>query len=505
MQNRLLNKGKYIPQGVKASIAYFFASVFSKGISYLVTPLYTRLLTPAEYGQVSVYMTWLEVFGIIAMFCLSYGVFNNGMVDYPDRRDEYAFSMLILSNIITLCFSAIFLALYPLIKSVIRMDFPLAILLCIIYFFQPAYNFWYTKQRYELKYKATVIVSVISAIFSPLVAVLLLWKGNGNAVYERIFGAEAVLILIYISFYVYIFVKNKAKVNTKYWKAAFLFNLPLIPHYLSMYLLGSSDKIMIQHLISNEAAAYYSVAHSIAAIALIVWTAINGSLIPYTYEKLKTKDYDAISKVTNPIMLLFAVACVGVIMLAPEAVWLISTNDYMEAIYVIPPIVGGVFFQVQYHVYSNTVYFYKKPVYVMIASVTAMVLNIVLNYFGIKQFGYIAAGYTTLISYMVQAGIDYIAMKKVVKENIYNMKYMLLLSISVVAIALISNLFYGIAWIRYVILGILLILAIIFRKKIFAMMKNLLSKKNKEEPQNSKEIDTEGKKETIEQIKEKEG
>ena len=362
MENRLFNKVKDLPQGVKASIAYFFASVFTKGISYIVTPLYTRLLSAAEYGQVSVYMTWLEVFGIIAMFCLSYGVFNNGMVDFPEKRDEYSFSLLILSNIITLCFSAIFLALYPIIKPLIKMDFPLAVLLCVIFLFQPAYNFWYTKQRYELKYKSTVLVSVISAIFSPLVAVLLLWKGNGNAVYERIFGAEAVLILIYIFFYVYIFVKNKAKLNVKYWKAAFLFNLPLIPHYLSMYLLGSSDKIMIQQLISDEATAYYSVAHSIAAVALIVWTAINGSLIPYTYEKLKVKDYESISKVTMPIMLLFAAACVGVIMLAPEAVWLMATKDYMEAIYVIPPIVGGVFFQVQYHVYSNAVYFHKKPI-----------------------------------------------------------------------------------------------------------------------------------------------
>ncbi len=481
MVKELLNKTKDIPQGVKASFAYFLASVFSKGISYIVTPLYTRLMTAGEYGQVSVYMTWLEVFGIIAMFCLSYGVFNSGMVDYPDKRDEYSFSMLILSNIITLCFSAIFLALYPIIKSIIKMDFPLAVLMCVIFFFQPAYNFWVTKQRYELKYKYTFIVSVVSAVFSPLVAVLLLWKGNGNAVYERIFGAEAILILIYIFFYIFILVRGKARVNIKYWKFALLFNLPLLPHYLSMYLLSSSDKIMIQHLVSDEATAYYSVAHSIAAIALVVWTAINGSLIPYSYEKLKIKDYNSISRVTMPILLLFAAACVGVIMLAPEAVRIIATNDYMEAIYVIPPIVAGVFFQVQYHVYSNAVYFYKKPIYVMFASVSAMVLNIALNYFGIKKFGYIAAGYTTLISYAVQAGIDYLAMRKVAKCDIYNMKFMALMSVSVVAIALICNLFYNIAWIRYSILGLLVVIAIFFRRKIFEMISFMFKKNKKEE------------------------
>ena len=100
-------KIKNMPPAAKASIAFFLSSLVTKGISYIVTPIYTRLLTEAQYGQVSVFMTWLEIFGIIAMFCLSYGVFNNGMVDHPEKRSEFSFSMLILSNIITLCFSGI--------------------------------------------------------------------------------------------------------------------------------------------------------------------------------------------------------------------------------------------------------------------------------------------------------------------------------------------------------------------------------------------------------------
>ena len=81
-----------MPQGVKASIAFFIASLITKGIGYITTPLFTRLLSAEEFGQVSVYLTWMQVFGIVAMFCLSYGVFNNGMVDFSEQRDEYSFS-----------------------------------------------------------------------------------------------------------------------------------------------------------------------------------------------------------------------------------------------------------------------------------------------------------------------------------------------------------------------------------------------------------------------------
>lgn len=472
----LLNKIKSIPQGAKASIAFFLASLITSGISYITTPLYTRLLSPEEYGQVSVYLTWMQVFGIIAMFCLAYGVFNNGMVDYPEKRDEYSFSMLVLSNIITLCFSGVILCLYPLVKEWLGMDLPLLILMLAVFMVRPAYNFWSAKQRYELKYKWTVFWSVSSAIFSPLVAILLMLFTDGNRLYARIFGAEVALIVIYIVFYIYLAIKAKGKINTKYWKAALLFNLPLIPHYLSTYLLGSSDKLMISAIVSDAATAYYSVAYAVASVVTIVWSAINSSMIPFTYENCRKNNYGAIAKVTTPILALFAVACCSAIMLAPEVVAIMATADYMEAIYVIPPIVGGVFFQVHYNIYANVVYYYKKPKYIMFASVMGTLLNIGLNYVFISRYGYLAAGYTTLVCYLVQAAFDYFAMKKVVKENVYDMRGIGVLSAVVIVVSLLSNLVYEMPFVRYGIILAVLIIAFVFRKKIISLFKEMKNK-----------------------------
>ena len=467
-----MNKKIKLSKGVKASAAFFVANIVTKGISYITTPIFTRMLTTTEYGQVSVYLTWMQIFGIIAMFCLSYGVFNNGMVDYPEKRDEYSFSMLILSNIITLCFSALILCLYPFINNYLKMDFPLLVIMCCVFFFQPAYSFWTAKQRYEYKYKAVFTVTIISSIISPLIAIVwMLLCEKGARLYPRIFGAEITLILIYIVFYVYLGIRSSWKLETKYWKAALLFNLPLIPHYLSTYLLSSSDRIMISYLVSDSATAFYSVAYAIASIALIIWTAINASLVPFTYEKCKGKDYASINKVSMPLLALFAVGCVFVILLAPEAVKIIATSEYVDAIYVIPPIVGGVFFQVQYYLYANIVYYYKKPIYVMIGSIVAFVCNIILNYFCIKQWGYIAAGFTTLICYMIQALIDYLAMRRIVKEKIYNMKFVLILSLVMSVVSVLSIFIYDNYYIRYALLLVLILLAFVFRRKIVSIIR----------------------------------
>jgi len=468
----LLHNFNGLSPAIKASISFFIASIVASGISYLTMPIYTRLLTTTEYGQTAVFLTWTQVFGIIAMFSLSYGVFNNGMIDNPNNRDEYSFSMLILSNIITLIFSFLLFLLYPIIDSYLKIDSPLLILMCVIFYFQPAYKFWTARQRYEFKYRKVLFWSIVVGIMSPIVAVsLILLSQPGERLYARIFGAEIVLIIIYIGFYMYIGFQNKWKVTTKYWKQALLFNIPLIPHYLSSYLLNSSDKLMISYLVDDNATALYSVSYSIAAIGLIIWAAINSSLVPYTYEKCKENDFRSINRVTLPLISLVAIGCVGIIMLAPEIIKIMATTEYLEAIYVIPPIVGGVFFQVQYFIYANIVYYYKKPAYVMIGSITAVVLNITLNYFFIKEWGYIAAGYTTLFCFSIQALIDYYAMRRVVGKNVYNMKYIFTISLFIVFIALFSNLLYELLIIRYVILGIMLTALISYRKKIISFLR----------------------------------
>lgn len=470
----LNDKVRNLPLGVKASIGYFIASIVTKGIAYLTTPIYTRLLSTAEYGQVDVFLTWLQIFGIVAMFCLHYGVFNNGMLDYKDDRDGFSFSMLVLSNIITVVFGIVLIILYPCISDWLNMSIPLVILMLIVFLFQPAYNLWFTRQRYEMKYKGVMIWSIIAAVISPLFGILaIILSKSENKVYPRLFGAELALVVIYIGFYIYHAKGAKLRINSKYWKYALAFNLPLIPHYLSSYLLNSSDKIMISKLISDSATAYYSVAYAVASIAFIVWTAVNGSLVPYTYEKCKERKFKDINRVVLPLLLLFATACIVVILLAPEVVAIMASKEYSEAIYVIPPIVGGVFFQVQYYIYANVVYYYKKPVYVMIGSVVTTAANIILNYIFINKYGYIAAGYTTLACYLLQAIIDYFAMKKVAGESVYNMKAISLLSVFIIVVSLGSNALYDYTWPRYVVLVLIVVAVVSLRKKIVRIISDM--------------------------------
>lgn len=468
--SRLIEKWSHLPKGAKASIAYFIASLVSAGMAYLTTPLFTRLLTPDEYGSTALFITWQRVFGIVAMFSLSSSVFNVGMSDYEDKRDEFSFSLLVLSNVITILSAGVLFVLYPFISGSIGLDKPMLILIFVGFLVNPAYNFWLTRQRYEYKYKGALLWTIISVILSPLVALIcILNQQPGERLYARVFGSQIPLILIQIGFYYYIAKKGNFKVNFNFCKFAFLFNLPLIPHYLSGYLLDSCDKIMISNMVSTSATAFYSVAYSIAGLASIGVSAINSSLIPYTYEKCKTKDYAAVNKITIPILFVFAALCLLVILFAPEIVRIMATDEYMEAIYVIPPVVAGCFFHFQYFIFANILFYYKKPVLVMYGSVISVVVNIALNYLLIPQFGYQAAGYTTLICFIIQAIFDYIVMKKAIGTSVYNMKLISLMSFVLIIASLLCLLVYHNVFLRYLFVLLLISVFVFTRKKIFGL------------------------------------
>ena len=116
----------------------------------------------------------------------------------------------------------------------------------------------------------------------------------------------------------------------------------------------------------------------------------------------------------------------------------------------------------------------------MYGSVSATVINLVLNYFLIQKYGYIASGYTTLICYLLQALIDFFAMRKVVGCNIYNMRLIVTFSVASIVICLVSNLIFNYSLLRYALLALIMICCLCQRKRIIAIFVNMKSKTKEE-------------------------
>lgn len=451
--------------------------MIQKGLSLITSPIFTRLLSTSEYGEVSLFFSWYEIFVIFTGLCLSKGVFNNGMMDFRNDRESFTLSMYFLTFISTSVIGTIVTIFCVKFYNFMNLPVKLILYMFVLLAFEAALSLWTVRNRFEYKYKATAVVTILIAVISPVCGVLAIYLFPEDKVVARIFGARNIFLVAYIVVLIYLIHKAHGKFKTSYWKYALKFNLPLIPHYLSLQILNHMDRIMISSIINNSAAGIYNVAYNGAAIVKIFWQSVNASLIPWTYKKCESKDFKRLSDLTEVLIFGYGLICVIFMFLAPEIMKILAPGSYHEGIYVIPSVIAGVFFSSLYYIFANVVYYYKQPKYVMIASITSAVLNIVLNAIFIPVFGYLAAGYTTMIAYIVQVIIDYWAMRRIVKQNIYDMKFMLFMSFGVIATGITLSFLYRFTIIRLVLFVLFVCYSSFYLRKNMSILKTFLGKK----------------------------
>ena len=471
------NTYKSMSVPVKAGLWFTICNVLQRGISIITVPIFTRLLTTEQYGTYSVYLSWLNILSIFTCLNLYYGVFNKAMVKFHDDRDRYISSMQGLVTVLCGAFYLVYYIFRGFFNSFLELSTTIVSMMFIEMLMTPMIQFWMGKNRFEYKYKSIVIISLIKSILNPFIGIVIVLNSSYKAE-GRIFSAVIVEIVICGAIMIYQYYKGKAFFIKAYWKYSILFNLPLIPHYLSGSLLNQGDRIVIQKLLGTSSVALYSVAYNVGMLTQLVTNAIAQAITPWLYECLKKEEYSDINKRLRPIMALVAGVCVLLMLFAPEIVWIFASKDYAEAVYVIPPIASSVFFIYMYNVYSNFEFYYEKRFFITIASFIAAGLNIVLNYIFVPVFGYAAAAYTTLVCYALYAFGHYlfslyICKKEIKGINVFYFKDFLVVSIIIILITILINVLYNNTLLRYIIILCIAFLSLIFKKRIIDLVKSL--------------------------------
>ena len=172
MKKVSLKQIKNLTPAEKASFALLIANLVLKGLSLISGPVFTRIMSTEQYGIVSTFQSWLSLLTVVVTLNLSQGVFNNGMLDFKKDRDKFQFSLLFISSVITLAYAVAFFALKKYVLSFTGLTESMVVIMLLYFFFVPAYQLWSGRQRYEYKYKALSIITIVSAIVSLILGVI---------------------------------------------------------------------------------------------------------------------------------------------------------------------------------------------------------------------------------------------------------------------------------------------------------------------------------------------
>lgn len=473
----IITKWRNLSIQSKSSLVYTIANLFNKGIVFISIPIFTRMMSSTEVGIGTTYASWQAMLYAIATLSISSGSLNIAMIEFSNERSRYQSSVLTISTLSSLVIAITYFLFAERFNQIFSLSTPLVIVMLGSFFFMPAMDIWLARQRYEYNYKASALVTIASSGFSVIIAIVgVIWAKN-HGINElgsiRVITQNISVFLFCFVLYILIFLKGFCFYNKKYWKFALTMSIPLIFHTVSKQVMDVSDRTMIATLCSQSEAGIYGTIYSISTMALVIWSAINNSIIPFLFEKIKLKEYNQINKLVTPVLVLFALCAVVLTVLAPDIIRITLPKEYLEAIYIIPAIASGIYLTTLYNLFSNVLLYYKKTQFIMSATLITAIINIILNYILIPIFGYKVAAYTTLISYIILAIMQYIMMRFVSKDNIFEIKNIIIISTITISLCLSCIILYLNDIIRYIVLVIVIIFIFIYRNLILDVIRNI--------------------------------
>lgn len=482
MIKKLLVKYNKLPVQIKASFWFLVCSFMQQGVSVITTPIFTRLLSTAEYGQYSVFYSWQNIISIFVSLRLYYGVYTQGLVKFEDDRKKFSSSLQGLSVFLCLLWLIVYLPFRGIWNGLFTLNTLQVVFMTILIWTTAVFNYWAAEQRVDYKYKRLVIVTILVTIFEPVVGIIFVYFAD-DKVSARIFSLVIVEVIMYIPLFISQMRVGKKLFSKKYWIYALEFNIPLIPHYLSQTVLNSADRLMINSMIGSKEAGIYSLAYSISQVMLLFNTALLQTITPWMYKKIKDREEKDIASIAYLALIGIAFVNILLIVFAPEIVAIFAPASYHDAIWVIPPVAMSVYFVFSYSLFANFEFYYEKTKFIMAASVIGAVTNIGLNFIFLRIFGYYAAGYTTLFCYILYALFHYLFMRRVNKicmdgVRVYNPKILILISVIFLIIGFSLMMLYRHIVIRYLVIACIIIVIFLKRKTVIKNVKSFMTLKN---------------------------
>lgn len=466
-----------------AAVWYIITNFISKALLYIFTPLYTRMLTTAEYGEYGNFLSWQSILVTLLSFDLSAAV-GIAYYDYDDEKefDGFVNTITVFSYLIPGFFCTLIFVFGEYFSDLFRIRREYLLILLIYITFNNTLNIFQAEQRVRLKYKVSAILTLVTSVLTVGTTLLLVFTFR-NRLMGVLIGGIAVNVISSAILAIVIWKRNHA-IEYKYLKYALVLAVPLIPHVLAGTILGSSDKVMITRYCGEEYTGLYNLVYTFSMVITMIAASINKAWTPWFYDRLKNNKLEYVKRISNSIVLTISIGGLLLCMLAPEILLVIGGKSYVEASPIMPPIIAACLINCVSTFYINIEFYNKKTAGISIATVISAVINVVMNYAFIQRFGYMAAAYTTLFSSIITLIFHLIKVKQQGMIEIFDNRFLMLLLTGFSVVTEMLILTYEVKMLRYIVIFIIVSISAIMviknKQHYLAIIHNLIGKTTKE-------------------------
>lgn len=396
----------------RASLWYGAALYFNSALLLFATPVFTRLLSAREYGEVVLYNSWSVVLGLFATLSLSGGVFQAAMLEFARDLDAYASAMVGLSTVSVLVCFALACAAIAVSGDFTGLPFHLLAFMFAGFLFNATLLLWQALEKFHYRYRLVVATSVPASFAGIVAAIALVALVPAHRVESRIVAAALPGLLVGLAFYCVLLARGKTFYSAQYWRYALALTIPLLPHYLSQSFVLQFDRFVIERVAGRTDVGIYGLACAVASGLTLFWTAINASWVPWMMRRMQEERFRDIAARAADLVAAVALVCVLLALAAPEIVALLAPPPYRAAAGVVPVLLLASYLQFAQSLFLNVQFFRKRSVAITQCSVLAALLNVACNLYFIRRFGFTAAAWVIAASQLFQLVFHYVFVRR---------------------------------------------------------------------------------------------
>jgi O-antigen/teichoic acid export membrane protein len=390
--------------GLRSAGVYTFTNFFTKGISFLLIPIFTnpRFLTPADNGMLSLFSSSV----LFLMPFISLGLTQSASTDFF-KLDKNEFRDFFTTGFaLTITTTLLAVAIVFLLKDYLHAKYGLPV---IFVWVVPAVTFlnFCSEQTTGLirnnhqpfRYLAIGIAKTVAELGIALMLIVAYQSGWLG----RVTGMMTALMLI-SGYSLYYFINNGylfGRVKLKYIRAELVYAFPIIVMQANMFIMSSSDKFFLAN--DHALLGVYTIACTFASVIVIFSAALIQYFSPKIFSLLSADkvQYDEIKK----LLLYYVGAMFGsfILFILFTAVFyhLFINIKYHEALQYIYFIAAGYFFWTLASILYSFFLYYKEKRKIIIHSFLSMAVAITANYFFIKRWSAYGAAVAVMVSYFL--------------------------------------------------------------------------------------------------------
>lgn len=416
---------------------YLTAGAITAAAGLVTVPLLTRLLSVEEYGYLGIFHSMVSVFAIVLGLNL-HGALSRYILERTEDLPDYLRTTLSFLGVAIALELVLFFFLRDVFGGLFEVPGSLFFAAVLVAASQILWNLNWKYLVASLQSGAYARLNAMKAVAEPAIGIALIvgiygWQMGalpdlGDETRETLatglhWGQIGGIFSVGL---VFAFVLGRrlwrtaaaGRANRRHLRYALGFGLPLMPHTLSTYVLNLFDVIIINMVVGAEPAGLYAFAYAIGAIMRSVVGAMNQAWQPIFTDHRSAGRYDKIGRLAGGYARYVYCAAVALVLFAEEIAMLLADDRYDAALPLVPVIVFGYVALFLYNLYANHSFYLRRTGLISLATVVASAVNIGLNFWLIPIYGFVAAAWTTLASYLVLLLMHYLTARVVLGERV---------------------------------------------------------------------------------------